>query len=264
MAKIRIGCAGWSYKDWSGPFYPKSLSSKEYLGFYSKYFDIVEVNSTFYNLPTISTLKNWLKATPNEFRFSIKVWQNITHKKIYDLNDVISDFFNRIDILESKVEYFLFQFPPWFHATDKNVDFLKKILNKVKTSKKISLEFRNNSWFDHKILTKVISGNVILGTAYLKGVKPFYWLNQKSYYIRAIGDRELTIFNKTQRNLKDISDNMLEFLQKYKNSKDIADIFIIFNNHFNGFSPTDSIELKRKLGLKYKDFRHQKNLMDYF
>ena len=83
--KIRIGCSGWSYAGdlgWIGKFYPKKIPSNKMFFFYSKIFDTVELNTTFYNLPKIRTVENWATNSPKEFLFSVKFPQDITHKKI--------------------------------------------------------------------------------------------------------------------------------------------------------------------------------------
>lgn len=262
MANIKIGCAGWSYKDWSGTFYPKSLPNNKHLEFYSKYFDIVEINSTFYNLPQPSTLQNWFDSTSKHFRFSIKVWQRITHQRKEEIDQTLLQFFDRMNYLEPKIEYYLFQFPPRFHFNEKNARFLRRMLELIADSKKISLEFRDNSWLKNEVLAEFSGRNIIIGTSYIKEIIPFYFRDQKSYYIRAIGDRELTVFNRIQRKLE-ISNDLLESVRKYRNMKEIADIFIIFNNHFTGFSPRSAMDLKKELGLKFKEFRRQADLMDF-
>ena len=94
MVIIKIGTAGWDYKDWIGPFYPKQLERAQYLTYFSKFFDILEINSTFYNLPTESMVINWKNRVPDNFRFIIKMWQNITHNlSDSDLDLHINNFF---------------------------------------------------------------------------------------------------------------------------------------------------------------------------
>ena len=267
MPEIRIGTAGWSYKDWVGPFYPKTTKPSDYLAYYTKYFDIVEVNSTFYSPLPFQTLKNWFYNTPDDFRFSIKIWQKISHKrKNVDFPEVISEFFHRLRVLEPKIDYYLLQLPPWLKYSEKQMNFIQNNLDLItnSTEKKIAIEFRDNSWFDENIINEIVSNKVILCTAYLQDLKPFYYKNQSSIYIRAIGDRNLTSFNKTQRSMNIMSDHLLQSVKQYMNMDNISDIFIIYNNHFTGFSPMDSINLKKKLGLKYKDFNRQKSLMDFF
>ena len=94
MVRINIGCAGWDYKDWIGPFYPKLLESYNRLGFYTNYFNIIEINTTFYSLPKLSVVQNWMEQTPADFKFTVKVWQEITHNfKDSNFEDSISQFF---------------------------------------------------------------------------------------------------------------------------------------------------------------------------
>ena len=94
MVKISLGCAGWDYKDWVGPFYPKPLERYNHLEFYSKFFDIIEINSTFYNIPNKVTVSNWNNQVPQDFKFIVKVWQKITHNlNDPDLDYLLSQFF---------------------------------------------------------------------------------------------------------------------------------------------------------------------------
>jgi len=78
-----------------------------------------------------------------------------------------------------------------------------------------------------------------------------------------IGDRKLTVFNKIQRNEIKAFDDTVLLVKNYRKSPEITDIFVIFNNHFRGFSPQDVIDFKKKVGLPYKEFNKQKNLFDY-
>ena len=201
MVEIHIGCAGWDYKDWEGSFYPKTLENKHHLRFYTKYFDHVEINSTFYNLPSEQMVKNWAENTSDNFTFLVKVWQEITHKINDDgLDDKIAKFFNRFNFLKNKIKRFLFQFPPWYKYSEKHANQLKNLLNELPSDYKYTVELRDNSWFYPKIISDFIDGdNFILGTTYMPGFNPFYYPSQHAYYIRMIGDRELTVFNRIQR-----------------------------------------------------------------
>ena len=69
MVKIFVGCAGWDYKDWIGPFYPKNLKREEHLSYYSKFFDFNEINNTFYNIPSEIAVQRWIDQVPENFRF---------------------------------------------------------------------------------------------------------------------------------------------------------------------------------------------------
>ncbi|MFX0072810.1 MAG: DUF72 domain-containing protein, partial [Candidatus Hermodarchaeota archaeon] len=159
MVKIKIGTAGWDYKDWVGPFYPKTMERRKHLQYYSKYFDIVEINATFYNLPTIDTVQKWNSYVPKDFHFIIKVWKEITHK-LFDSNveTTIIQFFERLSFLKDKVLAYLFQFPPWFKYSEKHFQKIKWLINEIPLTNRYILEFRDNSWFSPKILSELIDG----------------------------------------------------------------------------------------------------------
>lgn len=265
MVKIKIGCAGWNYKDWIGPFYPKTLELSRHLEYYSRYFDLVEINSTFYNLPSVEIVKNWFERVPKSFKFIAKVWQNITHNlNTNDLDTYIDQFFTQMEYLSDKISRFLFQFPPWFKYTEKHYKQLNNLVKIIPSDYKFVIELRDNSWFKPEIIAGLIDGyKNILGTTYMPNLKSFYMPNQKSYYIRLIGDRELTVFNKIQRKQEKAISDLKKCLEDLKKSPQINEIFIIVNNHFVGFAPELVNELKKKNGLKFKQFNQQKKIFDF-
>jgi len=265
MVKIKIGTAGWDYKDWVGPFYPKQLERTQHLPYFSRIFDIVEINSTFYNLPTKSMVLNWKKRVPDNFRFIIKVWQKITHNlDDHDSGFLIDQFFSTMAFLSEKTEYFLLQFPPWFKYTEIHLRKLVSLLTRIPSEFKYIIELRDNSWFNPIILSNFIDDKkIILGTTYKPGIIPYYLDNQSVYYIRLIGDRELTIFNRIQREQKEALSDLNKNINKFVKTPNIFEIFIIVNNHFAGFAPESVNSLKQKWDLHHHVFNAQKNLLDF-
>ena len=265
MVKITIGTAGFSYKDWVGPFYPKKLEKSQHLEFFSNYFPIVEINSTFYNLPSEDMVINWNNRVPEGFRFIVKLWQKITHElNSSEMEFRVFEFFRRMSPLKEKIVGFLLQFPPWFKYSEKHLNQLSKLIKIVPSEYKYIIELRDNSWFNSEILFKFIDGkNIILGTTYMPGIIPYYKLNQDFYYIRLIGDRELTVFNRIQRDQKKSLNNLYKNVQTLINTPNIYEIFIIVNNHFQGFAPESVNNLKKKFGLSYRSFNNQKSLTDF-
>jgi uncharacterized protein YecE (DUF72 family) len=266
MSKIYIGCAGWDYKDWIGSFYPKNFERYNFLEYYAKYFDIVEVNSTFYNIPPEEVVHNWAIRVPAKFNYIIKVWQKITHN-LFDsnLDSNISQFFYSMKPLNGKVLAYLLQFPPWFKHTDKHLKQLIHLINELPTEYNYVIELRDNSWFIPELLSKFIDGDkIILGTSYLEGVSPFYYPHQKRYYIRLIGDRQLSIFNRVQRTISEVTNDLNSHIKNLINSPNIFEIFIIVNNHYSGFAPETANQLKKQWGVEYKIFNSQKKLSDFF
>ena len=266
MLKISIGLAGFFYKDWIGTFYPKNLDKNKYLEYYSKFFDLTEINSTFYNLLSEQTILNWKNQVPSNFRFIIKVWQKITHEfNDSEISLRIMQFFNRMRHLEEKIIAFLIQFPPWFKYSDENLNQLLYILDQFPTKYNYIIELRDNSWFNLSILSKFIDGNKkILGTTYIPNLIPFYLNDQNFYYVRLIGDRQLNVFNKIQREQEDAISSLYEEIQKLEKLSQIHEIFIIVNNHFQGNAPESANILKKLFKIPFKNFNQQKTLSDYF
>jgi len=265
MVKIDIGCAGWDYNDWIGVFYPKLLERYNHLEFYTKFFDVIEINSTFYNIPKKSTVLNWYNQVPPDFKFVVKVWKKITHNlNDPDLDYTISQFFNNLTPLQEKAIAFLLQFPPWFKFTEKHLNQLKKLSKELPPKNMYVIELRDNSWFKEEIFSEIIDGSkFVLGTTYMPGIKAYYAPNQSKYYIRLIGDRELTVFNRIQRTQQDRLNDLVRNLQIIKKMPNIYEIFIIVNNHFQGNAPESVNLLKKRLNLSLKEFNQQKKLSDY-
>lgn len=265
MARINIGCAGWDYKDWIGPFYPKLLESHNRLSFYTKYFNIIEINNTFYSLPKFSVVQNWNEQTPTDFKFIVKVWQEITHNfKNANVEDSGSQFFYRLSPLKENIFGYLLQFPPWFKYTEKHFHHLKYLISELPTENRYFIELRDNSWFNEDLLSDILErSNVILGTTYMPGIKAYYMPRQTTYYIRLIGDRELTVFDRIQRDQKENLNNLVNEINALKEFPNIHEIFIIVNNHFQGNAPESVNMLKKRLNLPLKEFNQQKNLSDF-
>jgi len=265
MPKIYVGCAGWDYKDWVGPFYPKNIERFHHLEFYAKYFDIVEINSTFYNLPSEEIVNNWALRIPNTFSYTVKVWQKISHNlNDSELESYIAQFFSRMVYLKEQTSKFLIQFPPWFKYTDKHFKQLTNLLKEIPSEYRYVIELRDNSWFETNLLSEIIDGSrVILGTTYLPRIIPCYMPHQKIYYIRLIGDRELNVFNRIQRTQEEAINDLTQNIQNLIESPEIYEIFIIVNNHFAGFAPESANELKKRFDLPIKRFNQQKKIFDY-
>ena len=266
MTKFYIGCAGWNYEDWVGPFYPKELPKNKQLHYYSKVFDFTEINSTYYNLPTELTLKNWAVQVPNTFTFSVKMWKKVSHEiDNSDLESRIQIFFKRTKLLESKIGFYLIQFPPSYSCNKKNLRLLELLFDNISTNKPVSFEFRDNSWFKMENLSSYIDGKKrILVTAYLDGVDPVYLDDQKHYYVRLIGDRSITEFNRVQRTNNEILNEISNKLKEIQKDFAINESAVIaFNNHFSGFAPQDVNEFKQRLGLPIKPFKRQRKLTDF-
>ena len=117
MQNLHLGTIGWSYNFWKGKFYPNKTAPKDYLAYYASQFNTVEVDSTFYRIPTQPTVTNWKQQTPENFMFSLKFPQIITHiKMLKDCQYETDVFLDRANLLGEKLGVLLLQFPPNFRC----------------------------------------------------------------------------------------------------------------------------------------------------
>src|SRR5687767_3744161 len=110
-----VGTSGYSYPKWKGSFYPVKMPAKQMLGFYAERFRTVEINNTFYRMPTASVLEAWAAQVPAEFRFVLKAPQEITHKlRLRDAGELVSSLVETAAVLGTRLGPILFQLPPNF------------------------------------------------------------------------------------------------------------------------------------------------------
>ncbi len=148
--KIFVGTSGYGYRKWKGKFYPDKISPKEMLRFYSGRLGAVEINNTFYHMPTEDLLASWAAQVPDDFIFAIKAPQVITHlKQLRNVGEETEYLFRTLLALDKKLGPVLFQFPKSFSA---DRPALENFLALVPRTASCALEFRNPSWLDSKIL----------------------------------------------------------------------------------------------------------------
>lgn len=141
----RIGCSGWSYRHWRDGFYPKGLPAKRWLDHYASRFDTVELNNTFYHLPSADAIESWREATPAGFCFAVKASRLITHnKRLANSADLLAMFFARVRGLGTRLGPVLYQLPPAFGRDD---DRLAAFLKLLPSDLVHVFEFRNESWW---------------------------------------------------------------------------------------------------------------------
>jgi uncharacterized protein YecE (DUF72 family) len=141
---IRIGTSGYSYKAWKGVFYPDNLKAADMLSFYSTQLGTVEINNTFYRMPTPRLLEGWAPQVPDTFRFVLKMSQKITHfKRLKEVDEEVGTFVRNAGGLGAKLGAILVQIPPNLARDDER---LKVFLSLVPRDIKVALEVRNASW----------------------------------------------------------------------------------------------------------------------
>ena len=113
MKNLYVGTSGYSYKEWKGSFYPEKLAAKDMLPYYAERLKAVELNNTFYRMPQPSMVESWRAQVPDDFRFSVKASQRITHfKRLKEAGDETKSLLETIAVLENRLGVVLFQLPP--------------------------------------------------------------------------------------------------------------------------------------------------------
>jgi uncharacterized protein YecE (DUF72 family) len=143
-AQVHIGTSGWQYRHWRGNFYPDKLPMRLWLEHYTKYFDTVELNTTFYRLPPPTSVERWQDSTPDNFCFAAKGSRFLTHmKKLKNAEVGIGRFFEHIEPLGGKLGPIVFQTPPFWTV---DVDRLQEFLVALPSEHRYAFEFRNPTW----------------------------------------------------------------------------------------------------------------------
>ena len=160
FSMIWVGTSGFQYPEWKGTFYPETLSTAKMLPYYAGHFSTTEINYSFRRIPSEKTLTNWSAATPEQFRFSLKAPQEITHfRQLRDCADVLGRFCEALKTLGEKLGPVLFQLPP-FLKNDNGL--LKEFLATLPAGLQGAFEFRHDSWFNDKTFAALKSKNIAL------------------------------------------------------------------------------------------------------
>ena len=150
MPRYRVGTSGYNYPEWKGSFYPERCPAKKMLPYYAERLDTVEINYTFYRLPTERLLAGWSEVTPAGFRFTLKAPRRITHEaRLTGCAEITRAFCSAAETLGDKLGALLFQLPPSFR---KNVDVLARFLDTLPAGLSAAFEFRHASWHDSAVV----------------------------------------------------------------------------------------------------------------
>jgi len=155
-----IGTSGYNYPEWRGSFYPEKFPTSKMLAYYSERFNTVEVNYTFYRIPTPPLLEGWAKGTPDGFTFTLKAPRRITHdSKLQRVEDLTQTFCRTAATLGSKLGVLLFQLPPNFKRDDA---VFAAFIDTLPEGTRAAFEFRHPSWHDDAVFAALRNRNLAL------------------------------------------------------------------------------------------------------
>lgn len=160
---LYVGTSGYSYKEWKGAFYPEDLPQADMLRYYAERLGTVEINATFYRMPTEKVLLQWAEQVPNTFTFVLKVSRRITHlKRLSSVDEEMDYVLRTASVLGNNLGALLFQLPPNFK---KDLAKLAAFFTLLPKKGRAAIEFRNQTWFDDAVYDALRERNVALVVA---------------------------------------------------------------------------------------------------
>jgi uncharacterized protein YecE (DUF72 family) len=258
---VKVGCQGWNYDDWvtgaaggAGIFYPQGTRAAGMLELYARAFETVEVDSTFYAIPSVSTVEGWAARTSPGFTLSLKLPQEITHQWALRSGSapLVEEFCERVRRLGNKLASVLIQLPPQFDVTPENASALHEFLSQLPRDIRFSVEFRSRGWIKRSVADVLARYNVAL--ALVEG----QWVERSEVwqiaehptvnfaYVRWMGTRDLARFDQVQRerdeNLRAWSRVITDLCER------TPTVYAYFSNFYEGHAPASANKLKRLLG----------------
>jgi uncharacterized protein YecE (DUF72 family) len=236
---IRIGTSGYHYRHWKGNFYPEDLSTAGMLPFYLNYFDTLELNNTFYRLPTVSALEAWRDAVPDNFIFAVKASRFLTHnKKLKDPENALENLLPRVDVLGKKLGPILFQLPPKWRL---NLERLQELLAVLPRKYRYAFEFRELSWMHDQVLDTLRQYSAAFCIYEIAGYHSDLHITTDFAYVRLHGPG-----GKYQGSYSDAA------LEEWAGwiagrSAQLRAIYFYFDNDQAGYAPQNALTLRRKV-----------------
>lgn len=251
---IHLGTSGYSYDDWVGPFYPPGMPKSDFLSYYSRHFSAVELNFTHYAQPTRTTLARMVERTPENFRFTIKSFKDMTIGRSQD-PQVYGEYRTGIQPLidSGKLGCILLQFPNRFALSRQNVQHLAFIRAQW-SDLPLCVEFRNRSWVDDgrtfDFLRKHQMGFCCVDEPQLKGLMPpTVHLTTDFAYVRFHGRNAEKWYKSDQAweryNYLYREEELREWLPAIRTLNEQAqDVYVFFNNHYRANAVTNAQQLR--------------------
>lgn len=240
--RLHVGTMGWSYTFWAGALYPVTLKPKEYLHEYSKHFNSVEIDSTFYRVPSASTVRAWKEQTTEEFLFSAKFPRLITHiKMLRDCEEETERFIFTISELHDKLGPLLLQFPSTFK--EKHLPLLRDFLPTLPENRRYAVEIRNQALLGeslYSILKKAGATLVLSDQSYVASIER---TAADFAYIRWEGDRSQVTGTSGKVEVDRAEETRTWARAIRRLLDDGMEVFGYFSKYYSGFPPADIEQL---------------------
>jgi uncharacterized protein YecE (DUF72 family) len=238
--EVRIGTSGWIYQHWRGIFYPPKLPQRAWFEYYAGSFDTVEINNSFYRLPSAETFQEWRKQAPRGFVYAVKASRYLTHmKKLSAPEEPLKTFFERARKLGKTLGPVLYQLPPYWHVNLERFEHFCKALPKKYTH---VVEFRDASWLIEDVFRVMEKYNVALCIHDMAPLKVPERVTADTVYVRFHGvERYSGSYPKREL---EMCARRIEDWQKQK-----LDVYVYFNNDIGGYAVENARTLKELAGV---------------
>ncbi len=237
---VRIGCSGWNYRSWRGVLYPAGVPARRWLELYAERFDTVEVNATFYRLPSREAVAHWVEQTPSPFVFAVKASRYLTHvRRLRDIGDGVARFYERVEPLTDaeRLGPVLWQLPERFPRDEERLAAALDLL----PAGRHAFEFRHASWFVPAVyeLLRAHGAALVIGD---HPQRPFQTDETTTSwrYVRFHHGARGRRGNYSEREL-DV------WAQRLRSWRERGEVFAYFNNDWEGFAPRDALALRRRV-----------------
>jgi len=246
LDNIYIGTAGFGYRDWLGNFYPQFCPAADFLRCYAMTFPTVELDSTFYRIPTPEMIKKWVKLTPGDFKFAARFPRTVTHEG--DLNsrlDKAERFLDAMRDVGDKLGPLLLQFPPGFKPDRQNI--LQELLAGLGRDVQVAVEFRDRDWLEDDIFEILRRNDAGLCLTEYPGIPPLKVRTSDLVYVRFLGDRHAITedFSYVRVDRSEELSGWEKLLTGF--ARENVNIYVYFNNHYSGHAPSTALEFRERL-----------------
>jgi uncharacterized protein YecE (DUF72 family) len=240
MERVWVGTSGYHYKHWVGKFYPKGLKPQQMLAFYTQQFDTVELNNSFYRLPSGEAFESWRRSTPKGFCFAVKASRYITHmKKLKDPESGLSNFLPRAEALGKKLGPILFQLPPHWSC---DISRLAEFLEHLPKGHRYSFELRDRSWHTEEVYDLLRRHNAALCIYELAGFQSPLEITADFAYIRLHGPKERAYQGSYSRAA------LMKWARRIRKWGDeLKSVYLYFDNDEAGYAAKNATQIKRLL-----------------
>jgi uncharacterized protein YecE (DUF72 family) len=240
---IRVGTSGWHYADWLGPFYPSDLPPDEWLSFYATRFATVELNNSFYRLPSFETFGAWKEQVPDGFLVTVKASRYLTHiKRLLEPKEPVERLWSNAGGLGSRLGPVLFQLPPSLAA---DLDRFRELLRALPGSMRPAFEFRHRSWFRDDVFAAMDEARAALVWADRPGTR--------IGSLPVIGGWVYIRFHQGRRAAPGYASGKLARWADRIAGLGSTDVFAYFNNDQRAAAPRDAVRLVRLLDERGSD-----------